>query len=89
MMSVPQFAFRCGFYTEEDARHPDFGTLLRGIFPTARPEGIVVEDIRAFWETIAWTEYSLKDAIEGQIRDPVYRYIHRILSCSHCQEKWH
>ena len=80
MMSPSQFAFWCGFYTEEEVRDPGFGTLLRGIFPTARPEGITIEDIRAFWATIAWIDYSPKDAIETQIRDPVYRYIHRILA---------
>jgi hypothetical protein len=80
-MSVPQFAVATGFYTEAETREVGFRTGIRGIFPEPRDEGVTEAQLQTFWSTIADGPYSSL-AVESAIRDPVFRYIRRIIACT-------
>ena len=70
-----------GFYTEDDVSAPRFAQLLRGYYQSAHPQGIQKAEIAQIWGRLTDGEvHSDRDAIESRIRDPIYRFIHKILA---------
>ncbi|KAD3640814.1 hypothetical protein E3N88_30037 [Mikania micrantha] len=80
-MSIPQFAVVCGFYTEDEALSPDFVQVLRGATKKDRDFCLSEVDLSEFWATIADAPFSTS-MLESNIRDPLLRYIHRVLACT-------
>ncbi|KAD5961049.1 hypothetical protein E3N88_12522 [Mikania micrantha] len=80
-MSIPQFAVATGFYTEEEVMLPRFTTCLRGASKKNRECCLSEADLSDFWATIADSPFSTS-MVESEIRDPVLRYIHRVLACT-------
>ncbi|KAK1419649.1 hypothetical protein QVD17_28883 [Tagetes erecta] len=82
-MSIPQFAVHTGFYTQEEIATPEFLTGLRGAFkgPVRKECCLNASDLANFWSTISTAPFS-KAMVGTYIKDPILRYIHKILSCT-------
>ncbi|KAL8239647.1 hypothetical protein R6Q59_016214 [Mikania micrantha] len=80
-MTIPQFAVVYGFYTEEEVMSPRFVSSLRGAAKKNRDFCISDVDLSEFWATIADSPFSTS-MLESDIRDPILRYIHRVLACT-------
>ncbi|KAL8223230.1 hypothetical protein R6Q57_020629 [Mikania cordata] len=80
-MSILQFAVVSGFYTEDEVLSPMFGSSLRGATKKNRDFCLFEVDLSEFWATIADSPFSTS-MLESDIRDPLLRYIHRVLECT-------
>ncbi|KAL8224280.1 hypothetical protein R6Q57_019755 [Mikania cordata] len=80
-MTIPQFAVVSGFYTEEEVMSPRFVSSLRGATKKNRDFCISDVDLSEFWATIADSPLSTS-MLESGIRDPILRYVHRVLACT-------
>jgi len=80
-MTIPQFAVATGFYTEEEVHSPEFLTRLRGANRRQRDYSIGEAELSAFWTSIADSPFS-NSMVESDIKDPILRYIHRVLACT-------
>ncbi|MFS7997556.1 hypothetical protein Hanom_Chr12g01143141 [Helianthus anomalus] len=74
--SVAQFGVHFGLYTEEDAAKAEFTKALRELPDNFR---------HAAWALIGVGHYNPTSTKSTKIRDPLIRYIHRVLSSSLCQ----
>src|ERR1043165_9116028 len=79
--SVPRFAVVAGIYTDKEVKASGFSRLLRGSYKKKRSSSILTRDLKEFWRTIAVGEFG-NNVTESRIRDPVIRFIHRILACT-------
>ncbi|KAL8224011.1 hypothetical protein R6Q57_019486 [Mikania cordata] len=80
-MSIPQFVVATGFYTEDEVMSPRFPSCLRGASKKNRDFCLSEVDLSEFWGTIYDSPFST-NMVEFEIRDPVLRYIHRVLACT-------
>ncbi|KAL8197905.1 hypothetical protein R6Q57_030096 [Mikania cordata] len=80
-MSIPQFAVSTSFYTEDEVLSPRFSSSFRGASKRNRDFGLSKVDLSEFWGTIADSPFSTS-MVESEIRDPVLRYIHKVLACT-------
>ncbi|KAF5760123.1 hypothetical protein HanXRQr2_Chr16g0749591 [Helianthus annuus] len=80
-MTLPQFAVATGFYTQQEVHEPGFVTLLRGVVKKAQDFCVMKEDLARFWGTIATAPFS-NNMVASDIRDPVHRFIHKILAAT-------
>ncbi|KAD5508382.1 hypothetical protein E3N88_16085 [Mikania micrantha] len=78
-MSVADFVVAMGIYTREEVTARAFEDLLLGVSRAARPEHVTEDEMTAFWSTIAIPPHTDR-RLATQIRDPLLRYIHRILT---------
>ncbi|KAF5781140.1 hypothetical protein HanXRQr2_Chr11g0480031 [Helianthus annuus] len=75
-ISIAQFGAIVGLYSEEDAGDEENTGGLREI-PENQPQAV--------WTQIGEGHYNPSRTKSTQLRDPLYRYIHRVLSYSLCQ----
>ncbi|KAF5767721.1 hypothetical protein HanXRQr2_Chr14g0628021 [Helianthus annuus] len=75
-ISIAQFGAIIGLYDEADARDEENTGGLRKLPQDQR---------QAAWAQIGEGDYNLSQTKSTQLRDPLYRYIHRVLSYSLCQ----
>ncbi|KAJ0566776.1 hypothetical protein HanIR_Chr06g0277381 [Helianthus annuus] len=75
-ISIEQFGVIIGLYAEEDAGDEENTAGLREL-----PQ----DQCRAAWAQIGEGAYNPSQTKSTQLRDPLYRYIHRVLSNSLCQ----
>ncbi|KAL8199730.1 hypothetical protein R6Q57_013298 [Mikania cordata] len=80
-MSIPQFAIATGFYTAEQVREPGFAQSLRAVVREPIDQGITERQLEEFWMSIADGPFT-SAIIESSIRDPLIRYVHRMVSCT-------
>ncbi|KAD4584927.1 hypothetical protein E3N88_22528 [Mikania micrantha] len=80
-MSIPQFAIATGFYTAEQVREPGFAQSLRAVVREPSDLGITERQLEEFWTSIADGPFT-SAIIESSIRDPLIRYVHRMVSCT-------
>ncbi|KAD5802902.1 hypothetical protein E3N88_14262 [Mikania micrantha] len=80
-MSIPQFAIATGFYTDEQVRAPEFAQSLRAVVREPSDLGITERQLEEFWSSIADGPFT-SAIIESSIRDPLIRYVHRMVSCT-------
>ncbi|MFS7954577.1 hypothetical protein Hanom_Chr07g00632161 [Helianthus anomalus] len=78
-MLVAQFGINLGLYTEEDAAGPKFTKAIRELPDNLR---------QAAWALIGDNHYNPRSMKSTKIRDPLIRYIHRVLSGSSCQRDY-
>ncbi|KAK9080757.1 hypothetical protein SSX86_000515 [Deinandra increscens subsp. villosa] len=71
-MTLAQFAVHSGLYTEEETAMPIY---TEGIHHT--PD----DQLRAFWPAIGYDAHTANTS-SASIRDPLYRYLHRLISCT-------
>ncbi|MFS7945401.1 hypothetical protein Hanom_Chr06g00523871 [Helianthus anomalus] len=64
---------------EEEVLEPGFVTLLRGVVKKAQDHCVLKEELVRFWGTIATAPFS-NNMVASDIRDPVHRFIHKILA---------
>ncbi|MFS7937302.1 hypothetical protein Hanom_Chr05g00426011 [Helianthus anomalus] len=75
-ISITQFWAIIGLYAEEDAGDEENTGGLRELLQ---------DDCQAAWAQIGEGHYNPSQTKSTQLRDPLYRYIHRVLSNSLCQ----
>ncbi|KAL8258395.1 hypothetical protein R6Q59_030436 [Mikania micrantha] len=78
-MIVADFAVAMGIYTREEVTARAFEDLLLGVSRAARPGHATEYEMAAFWSTIAIPPHTDR-RLATHIRDPLLRYIHRILT---------
>ncbi|KAI7734881.1 hypothetical protein M8C21_002735 [Ambrosia artemisiifolia] len=78
-ISVAQFAVRMGFYTDEETTQPIFTDSYRTVSVQEGWGGIDPGVLKSWWTTIGSFTYSGRSA-GSHIRDPVHRYLHRVIS---------
>ncbi|MFS7910518.1 hypothetical protein Hanom_Chr02g00107261 [Helianthus anomalus] len=81
ILSIAQFAFNVGLYTLEETTQPIFTESLMGWTDAELHQCVTTTQLTAFWSTIgdgAW----MSGIPASQIRDPVIRFLHRILACT-------
>ncbi|KAL8217790.1 hypothetical protein R6Q57_021163 [Mikania cordata] len=80
-MTIPQFAVVSGFYTEDEVMSPGLMSSLRGATKKNKDFCLSEVDLSEFWATIADSPFSTS-MLESDIRDPLLRYLHRVLACT-------
>ena len=76
--SLREFAWRMGLYTEVETQSPFFIPFLLGCVRDFTPGTLDVQ----FWRGISNHEYNTRDSSESQIRNPVFRFLHRLITFS-------
>ncbi|KAM0070962.1 hypothetical protein Hdeb2414_s0001g00019411 [Helianthus debilis subsp. tardiflorus] len=76
-MSLPQFAEATGFYTDQEVES-EFRGLLRQVVKEEKDYCVLKEELARFWRAIAISPFS-NNMVASDIRDPVYRFVHKIL----------
>ncbi|KAF5765971.1 hypothetical protein HanXRQr2_Chr15g0709851 [Helianthus annuus] len=77
-ISIAQFGVLVGLYTEDESVEEEFTGGLREILNNMR---------QMAWAQIGDRPYDLSVTKSSQLRDPLYCYIHRVLSNSLCQQR--
>ncbi|KAL8229653.1 hypothetical protein R6Q57_014553 [Mikania cordata] len=72
-MSIPQFAIATRFYKDAQS--------LRAVVREPNDLGITERQLGEFWMSIADRAFT-SGIVESSIRDPLIRYIHRMVSCT-------
>ncbi|MFS7988850.1 hypothetical protein Hanom_Chr11g01039711 [Helianthus anomalus] len=80
-MTLLQFAAATGFYTQQEVEDHGFVSLLRGVVKKRQDHCVLKEDLARFWPTIATSPFS-KNMVASDIRDPLYRFVHKILAAT-------
>ncbi|KAK9064754.1 hypothetical protein SSX86_016136 [Deinandra increscens subsp. villosa] len=70
-MDLPEFAWRTGLYTEAEVQQPLFTESIHTL-----PE----DELKNFWPAIGDRQLT-GDSKASDIRDPLYRYFHRLIAC--------
>ncbi|KAJ0430957.1 hypothetical protein HanRHA438_Chr17g0839181 [Helianthus annuus] len=78
-MSLPQFAEATGFYTVQEVESEEFRGLKRQVVKEEHDYCVLKEELARFWRTIAISPFS-NNMVASDIRDPVYRFVHKILA---------
>ncbi|KAJ0625384.1 hypothetical protein HanHA89_Chr01g0001041 [Helianthus annuus] len=81
ILSLAQFAVHTGLYTLEETTQPIFTESLMGWTDETLPQCVTTTQLTAFWSTIGDGEWG-SGIPASQIRDPVIRFLHRILACT-------
>ncbi|KAI3732623.1 hypothetical protein L1987_63830 [Smallanthus sonchifolius] len=80
-MTMPQFAVATQLYTQAEVQTLEFITSVRGVFTKQHDYSLVRNDLVRFWGTISNAPFS-GSMLNSEIIDPVYRYIHKILTAT-------
>ncbi|KAK9049651.1 hypothetical protein SSX86_031380, partial [Deinandra increscens subsp. villosa] len=70
-MDLPEFAWRTGLYTEAEVQQPLFTESIHTL-----PD----DELKNFWPAIG-DRHLAGDSKASDIRDPLYRYFHRLIAC--------
>ncbi|KAL8231561.1 hypothetical protein R6Q57_001339 [Mikania cordata] len=80
-MSIPQLVIATRFYTDAQVRELGFAQSLRAVVKEPSDLGIMERQLGMFWMSIADGAFT-SGIVESSIRDPLIRYIHRMVSCT-------
>ncbi|KAL8205465.1 hypothetical protein R6Q57_009016 [Mikania cordata] len=78
-MSVIEFAVSMGIFSREEVAANEFEGLLWGVSRAARPRYVTEEEMAVYRRSIVVPPHTNRRQAT-QIRDPLFRYIHRILA---------